>query len=203
MLISMNIMESIFGKQFYVSFSGEIEESSLLRSIYATDASVYREWPEAVCYPKNEEDIRMLINFAKKNQKGLIPRGAGTSLAGQCVGNGIIVDLSRHFNKILEINQEEGWARVQVGLVRDELNHQLRKYKLFFGPNTSTANRCTLGGMFGNNSSGTSSIRYGTTRDKTLEAKVFLHTSRAVLFTRNGIEDLKEEEKEIIEQLKE
>ena len=200
MLISMNIMESIFGKQFYASFSGEIEESSLLRSIYATDASVYREWPEAVCYPKNEEDIRILINFAKKNQKGLIPRGAGTSLAGQCVGNGIIVDLSRHFNKILEINQEEGWARVQVGLVRDELNHQLRKYKLFFGPNTSTANRCTLGGMFGNNSSGTSSIRYGTTRDKTLEAKVFLHTSRAVRFTRNGVEDQGEKEEQIIEQ---
>ena len=161
-------MSSIFSSAFLNAFEGEIETDLLHRSVYATDASVYREMPKAICYPKHNSDVKKLVEFASLNKLALIPRGGGTSLAGQCVGNGIILDLSRHFNKILEINTAEKWVRVEVGVVRDELNHQIKKHGLFFGPNTSTANRCTLGGMFGNNSSGTSSIRYGTTRDKTL-----------------------------------
>lgn len=179
-------MEGIFEKAFLDNFEGEVETTLLHRSVYATDASVYRELPRAICYPKNTSDVQKLVAFAAKKRIGLIPRGGGTSLAGQCVGAGIVVDLSRHLNKILELNIAEKWVRVQVGMVRDELNYQLKDHQLFFGPNTSTANRCTLGGMFGNNSSGTSSIRYGTSRTKTLGAKVVLNNGHIQTFQREA-----------------
>jgi len=153
---------------------GQLIYDDLHRSIYATDASVYRELPLAVCYPKNESDLKILIRFAGKHKIGLIPRTAGTSLAGQCVGNGIVVDVSNHFNKILKIDPENQTVLVQPGIIRDDLNRELQKHGLFFGPNTSTSNRCMIGGMVGNNSSGTTSIKYGTTRDKLLKLKCIL-----------------------------
>ena len=153
---------------------GELKFDSLSKTLYATDASVYREMPLAVAFPKDESDLIKLINFADKHKTSLIPRTAGTSLAGQCVGNGIVVDVSRNFTKILEVNPEERWLRVQPGVVRDELNRFLKPYGLFFSPITSTANRAMIGGMVGNNSSGTTSIVYGTTRDKVLEIKALL-----------------------------
>ena len=119
----------------------------MMKTLYATDASVYRELPLAVALPQNSNDIKELIRFANQEKISLIPRAAGTSLAGQCVGDGIVVDISKHFNQILEINTNENWVRVQPGVVRDELNVFLEPYGLFFGPNTSTANRCMLGGM--------------------------------------------------------
>ena len=167
---------------------GEVETSALHRSVYATDASVYREIPLAVCYPKTESDVQKIIQFASKNKIGIIPRGGGTSLAGQCVGTGLVVDLSRHFNKIIEFNPTERWVKVQPGLVRDELNRLIASSGLHFGPNTSTANRCTIGGMYGNNSSGTSSIKYGTTRDKTLAAKIFTNDGHPIHLSASGIE---------------
>ncbi len=154
--------------------TGSLHWDSLHKHIYATDASVYRMLPLAVAYPKSEEDLRLLIAFAGTHKIGLIPRTAGTSLAGQCVGEGITVDLSRHFTKILEIDQEKRQVRVQPGVIRDELNQVLEPFGLFFGPNTSTSNRCMIGGMVGNNSSGTTSIRYGVTRDKVVSLKVLL-----------------------------
>jgi FAD/FMN-containing dehydrogenase/Fe-S oxidoreductase len=153
---------------------GQLIYDDLHRSIYATDASVYRELPLAVCYPKNESDLKILIHFAGKHEIGLIPRTAGTSLAGQCVGDGIVVDVSKHFNKILQIDPENQTVLVQPGIIRDDLNRELQKHDLFFGPNTSTSNRCMIGGMVGNNSSGTTSIKYGTTRDKLLKLKCIL-----------------------------
>jgi len=153
---------------------GQLFYDDLHRSIYATDASVYRELPLAVCYPKNESDLKILIHFAGEHEIGLIPRTAGTSLAGQCVGNGIVVDVSRHFNKMLKIDPENHTVLVQPGIIRDDLNRELQKHGLFFGPNTSTSNRCMIGGMVGNNSSGTTSIKYGTTRDKLLKLKCIL-----------------------------
>ena len=145
---------------------GEFHYDYMMKALYATDASVYRELPLAVALPKNIHDIKLLIDFAQENKISLIPRAAGTSLAGQCVGKGIVVDISKYFNQILEINTNENWVRVQPGVVRDELNVFLAAYGMFFGPNTSTANRCMIGGMVGNNSSGTTSIQYGVTRDK-------------------------------------
>jgi len=154
----------------------------MFRSMYATDASVYRELPLAVAYPKDESDIKKLIEFALREKISLIPRAAGTSLAGQCVGNGIVVDVSRHMNRIVEVNEKEKWVRVQPGVIRDELNNFLKPYGLFFGPNTSTANRAMIGGMVGNNSCGSYSIIYGTTRDHVLELKTILSDGSDAVF---------------------
>ena len=162
--------------------SGELYDSALVKSLYATDASVYRELPYAVALPKTTADIKCLIEFAHSNALSIIPRAAGTSLAGQCVGDGIVVDVSKYMNAILEINTQEQWVRVQPGVVRDQLNAFLKPYGFFFGPNTSTANRCTMGGMVGNNSCGSTSIEYGSTRDHTLAVKAFLSDGSAVEF---------------------
>jgi len=168
---------------------GQLIYDDLHRSIYATDASVYRELPLAVCYPKGESDLKILIHFAEKHEIGLIPRTAGTSLAGQCVGNGIVVDVSKHFNKILKIDPENQTVLVQPGIIRDDLNRELQKHGLFFGPNTSTSNRCMIGGMVGNNSSGTTSIKYGTTRDKLLKLKCILSDGNDAEFSSVSLEE--------------
>ena len=162
--------------------TGELKFDDLSKSIFATDASVYRELPTAVAFPKTEKDIVILTNFAVENGTSLIPRTAGTSLAGQCVGDGIVVDVSRYFTDIIEIDRKKRTVKLQPGVIRDDLNRKLKKYDLFFGPNTSTSNRCMIGGMVGNNSSGTTSIQYGTTREKILEIKAILSDGSIAIF---------------------
>ena len=147
-----------------------IHTDRLHKLAYATDASAYREIPAGVAYPQNEADVQELVREARRRGTCLIPRASGTSLAGQVVGKGIVVDI-RSWNKILEINPEERWVRVQPGVVRDELNVALRPYGLFFSPETATSNRCCVGGMFGNNSCGTHSLVYGSTRHHVLACK--------------------------------
>ncbi len=164
------------------SLQGDFYCDTVMRTLYATDASAYREMPLAVAIPKTEEDIKKLILFAKANKTSLIPRTAGTSLAGQVVGNGIVVDVSKNFTKILEINAEEKWVRVQAGVIRDELNMFLKEYGLFFGPETSTANRAMIGGMVGNNSCGSNSVVYRSTREHLLEVRGFLSDGSEVVF---------------------
>lgn len=154
--------------------SGEFFYDQTIRTLYATDASAYREMPLAVAVPNSVEDIKVLIAFARKNKTSIIPRTAGTSLAGQVVGNGIVVDVSKYFNKIIEINEAEKWVRVQPGVIRDELNMALKPYGLYFGPETSTANRAMIGGMVGNNSCGSNSVVYGSVREHLLEVKAIL-----------------------------
>lgn len=144
---------------------------SLHKIAYATDASVYREIPYGVAYPETEQDVQGLMRMAKDRHTHLIPRAGGTSIAGQVVGSGIVVDISKHWNHILEINKEEQWTRVEPGVVRDELNIALKDYGLFFSPETSTSNRCCIGGMFGNNSCGTHSLVYGSTRHHVIACK--------------------------------
>lgn len=153
---------------------GDCYTDKMMRILYATDASAYSEMPLAVIIPRSVTDIKKLIEFASRENTSLIPRTAGTSLAGQVVGSGIIVDVSKYFNKILELNIAEGWVRVEPGVVRDELNLFLNQYGLFFGPETSTSNRAMIGGMVGNNSCGSNSIVYKSTREHTLELKVLL-----------------------------
>lgn len=164
-------------------FEGEFHTDDTMRTLYATDASAYREMPLAVAIPKNDNDIKLLIDYANSENCTLIPRTAGTSLAGQVVGKGIIVDVSRTFTKILEVNEAESWVRVQPGVVRDELNVFLKKCNLFFGPETSTANRAMIGGMVGNNSCGSNSVVYGSTRDHLMEVKGFLSDGSFVTFS--------------------
>lgn len=164
------------------SLEGTLLYDELHKTIYATDASAYRIMPLAVALPKNEGDIIKLIQFANENKISLTPRTAGTSLAGQTVGNGIIVDVSKYFTKIVSFNAEKKTITVQPGVIRDELNLYLKPHGLFFGPNTSTSNRCMIGGMVGNNSSGTTSIRYGVTRDKIVEIKAVLSDGSKAVF---------------------
>lgn len=148
----------------------KILTDSLHRIAYSTDASTYREVPQGVAYPETVDDVVAFIQEVRNRNTHLIPRAAGTSIAGQVVGNGIVVDI-KGWNRILEVNQEEKWARVQPGVVRDELNIALNPYGLYFSPETSTSNRCCMGGMFGNNSCGTHSLIYGSTRHHVMACK--------------------------------
>ncbi len=153
------------------SLEGDLKHDLLTALIYSTDASVYREQPVAVVWPRGASDIRKVLSFASHENTGVTMRAGGTSLAGQVVSSGIIVDVSRYMNRILEINRKEKWVRVEPGVVLDELNMALKEHGLFFGPETSTSNRCNIGGMVGNNACGSHSIVYGSTRDHTIELK--------------------------------
>ena len=168
----------------------DIKTDSLHKIAYATDASVYREIPYGVAYPVNEDDIRWLIGEARRLGTNLIARAGGTSIAGQVVGNGIIADISRHMNRILEINTAERYTWVEPGVVRDELNIAAKPYGLFFSPETSTSNRCCIGGMVGNNSCGTHSLVYGSTRPHVLEADGLLADGTAVHFAEYTLAEL-------------
>lgn len=161
---------------------GKLFYDRTMRLLYATDASAYKEMPLAVAIPKTKEDIKKIIAFARENNSSIIPRAAGTSLAGQVVGNGIVVDISQEFTKILSVDQANKTAWVEPGVIRDELNLHLNSYKLFFGPETSTSNRCMIGGMVGNNACGARSVIYGSTREHVLEIKGFLADGNELSF---------------------
>ena len=173
------------------TLDGDILTDNLSKTLYSTDASVYRKIPEAVAFPRTVEDIQKLVNFASANSIGLIPRTAGTSLAGQCVGEGIVVDVSKHFTQIIKLDKTKKQVTVQPGVIRDELNKYLEPSGLYFGPNTSTSNRCMIGGMVGNNSSGTTSIQYGVTRDKVVSMKTILSDGSKVEFKAVSVDDFK------------
>ncbi len=176
-------------KQLSKLLEGELFFDTTMRTLYATDASAYREMPLAVAVPKTTGDIKKLIAFALENKTSIIPRTAGTSLAGQVVGNGIIVDVSKYFTKIIELNTEENWVRVQPGVIRDELNMFLKPHGLFFGPETSTANRAMIGGMVGNNSCGSNSVVYRSTREHLMEVKAFLSDGSEAEFKTIGLDE--------------
>jgi len=164
------------------SLEGEVSTAGLARTIYSTDASEYQERPLAVACPKSAADVGTIVRFAAEHRIGIIPRGAGTSLAGQVVGGGIVVDLGRHLNRILSLDVDRRRVRVQPGVVRNELNRFLAPYGLFFGPETSTASWAMIGGMVGNNSCGSNSIAYGSTRDHLVSARGFLADGSEVTF---------------------
>ncbi|MEY3630646.1 MAG: (S)-2-hydroxy-acid oxidase [Bacteroidota bacterium] len=164
------------------TLQGSLHTDTVMKTLYATDASAYREMPLGVVIPETQEDLEKIIRFADKHSIPLIPRTAGTSLAGQVVGEGLVVDVSKFFCQILEVNQAESYVWVEPGVVRDVLNVELKKHGLFFGPETSTANRAMIGGMVGNNSCGSNSVVYGSTRDHVLEVEGFLSDGTPVHF---------------------
>jgi len=165
-----------------LQLEGELHTGVLVRRLYSTDASEFQEMPAAVALPACEADVRELVRFAGRHGIGLIPRTAGTSLAGQVVGSGMVVDVGRHLNRILEIDPQARRARVQPGVIRNELNLALAPHGLLFGPETSTANRAMIGGMVGNNSCGSNSIVYGSTRQHLVSARGFLSDGSEVVF---------------------
>ena len=176
-------------QQLSQELTGDLYFDTMIRTLYATDASAYREMPLAVAIPKTNDDIKKLIAFANREHTSLIPRTAGTSLAGQVVGKGIIVDVSKYFTQIIELNPEEHWVRVQPGVIRDELNFFLKPYGLFFGPETSTANRAMIGGMVGNNSCGSNSVVYRSTREHLLEVNTILSDGSEAIFKTVSLEE--------------
>lgn len=169
---------------------GDVLADRATRVLYATDASAYREMPLGVVRPRDHADVVQLVTFAREHGLPLIPRGAGTSLGGQVVGNGIVVDMGFYLNRILEIDPEKRIARVQPGVVRDELNLALRQHGLQFAPITSTANRAMIGGMVGNNSCGQNSIVYGSTRDHLLAVQGVLSDGSTATFGELPAEEL-------------
>jgi len=152
------------------------------RLLYSTDASMYQVEPIGVVIPRDADDVRAAVQVAREQKVALLPRGGGTSLTGQTVNRALVVDFTQHMNQVVEVNREEQWARVQPGLVQDELNHHVRPMGLLFGPDTSTSNRATLGGMLGNNSGGSHSIAYGLTVDHVLEIRALLVDGTEVVF---------------------
>jgi FAD/FMN-containing dehydrogenase/Fe-S oxidoreductase len=164
------------------TLDGELKYDLITKTIYSTDGSDYKEQPVAVAWPKGNSDIRKILLFASEEKIGVTMRAAGTSLAGQVVTSGIIADISRHMNRILEVNTKEMWVKVEPGVVLDELNMFLKPLGLFFGPETSTSSRCNMGGMVGNNSCGSHSLVYGSTRDHTLELKTILSDGSEAIF---------------------
>jgi FAD/FMN-containing dehydrogenase/Fe-S oxidoreductase len=162
--------------------AGDVRFDRHSRLLYATDASMYQVEPIGVVVPRDADDVEAAVRVAREQRVALLPRGGGTSLTGQTVNRALVVDFSRHMNQVLEVNSEERWARVQPGLVQDELNHHVRPLGLLFGPDTSTSNRATLGGMLGNNSGGSHSITYGLTIDHVIELTALLADGGRVVF---------------------
>lgn len=180
--VAQNGVDQLVLEELAAKLQGELQFDGASRTLYATDASEYREIPLAVAFPESDADLRELVRFAGAHGVGLIPRAAGTSLAGQVVGSGIVVDIGRHRNRILGVDATRRRVRVQPGVVRNELNLFLKEHDLFFAPETSTANRAMIGGMVGNNSCGANSIVYGTTREHLISARGFLSDGSEVEF---------------------
>ena len=156
------------------AIDGEVRFDKVSRALYSTDASVYQIEPLGVVIPRSPEAVIRAIALAAQHGVPITPRGGGTSQAGQSIGSGIVLDTSKHLNRVLEINPDERWARVEPGVVLDELNAALRPHNLRFAPDVSSASRATVGGMMANNSSGARSVLYGKTIDHVLEQRVVL-----------------------------
>jgi FAD/FMN-containing dehydrogenase/Fe-S oxidoreductase len=173
----VNDLERELGK----AIRGDVRFDAGSRLLYSTDASMYQMEPVGVVIPRDGDDVRAAIEIAARHKVAILSRGGGTSLTGQTVNHALVLDFSRYMDQVLEVNAEALWVRVQPGLVQDNLNHHVRPLGLGFGPDTSTSNRATLGGMLGNNSGGSHSIAYGLTVEHVIElTTVLADGSRAV-----------------------
>jgi FAD/FMN-containing dehydrogenase/Fe-S oxidoreductase len=162
--------------------AGDVRFDAGSRLLYSTDASMYQMEPVGVVIPRDAGDVQAALELSRKHGVAFLSRGGGTSLTGQTVNHALVLDFSRYMNNVLDVNREEKWARVQPGVVQDELNHHVRPHGLLFGPDTSTSSRATIGGMLGNNSGGSHSIAYGLTVDHVLEVTALLVDGTRVVF---------------------
>jgi FAD/FMN-containing dehydrogenase/Fe-S oxidoreductase len=181
MKINTNDEYSDIAAELTKRLEGDVHFDRTSRLLYSTDASMYQIEPIGVVVPRHKGDVQAVIEIANRFNVPVLPRGGGTSLAGQTVGHAIVLDFSKYMQNVLEVNQEELWCRVQPGLVQDELNAHVRPMGLQFGPDTSTSNRATIGGMIGNNSAGAHSLTYGKTLDHVLELTVLLSDGSEVV----------------------
>lgn len=172
-----------------------IDSNKLTKMLYSQDASMYQETPKGVAFPRSVNDIRELVLKANKERFSITARSAGTSLAGQTTGSGVIMDISKFMTKIVEIDTENKRTIVEPGVIRDVLNHEVGKHDLLFGPDTSTTNRCMIGGMIGNNSSGSFSIKYKTTREHVLSMDVVLSDGSIAKFEPLSLKELEQKKK--------
>jgi len=172
--------------------SGDVEFDEYARVLYATDGSIYRARPAGVVYPRDVDDVRAAVDVATDHEVPILPRGAGSSLAGQTVGPGcVVLDMSRHFDDILEVRSDEQRARIQPGVVQDDLDDRLADYGLKFAPDPASSNRATVGGGIGNNSTGAHSVRYGIT-DAYTEAVTAVLADGSVIEAREVVIDSEE-----------
>lgn len=178
-----------FLERLRARIKGDVLDDAYSLGMYATDASIYQMRPRIVIIPKDESDVSIAVAFAGDHKLSILPRGGGTSLAGQTVGDGLVLDFSKYMNETIEINEDERWVRVQPGIVRDQLNQELEKYGLHFAPDPATSSRANIGGMVGNNSSGTKSILYGKTVDHVLEVKILLADGTELLLKECSLEE--------------
>ncbi len=167
-------MSEALRHELTAAIDGEVRFDRVSRALYSTDASVYQIEPLGVVIPRSAEAVIRAVEIAARHGVPITPRGGGTSQAGQSIGAGLVLDTSKYLNRVLEINASERWARVEPGVVLDELNAELRPFNLRFAPDVSSASRATVGGMMANNSSGARSVLYGKTIDHVREQRVVL-----------------------------
>jgi len=173
-------------KELKGNLRGELLWDPLILTVYSTGADIYRAIPMAVAFPKDKQDVVEILKLCKTCGVPLIPRGTGSSVAGQVLGRGIIVDFSRYLNRIKEINLDEQWVDVEPGVVLTELNSRLNEYGYFFPPDPASQDQCTLGGMIGNNSSGSHTIKYGSTKDYIIGLKILLASGEKINLTKDS-----------------
>ena len=175
---------------------GEVRFDQYSKVLYSTDASLYQIEPIGVVIPRHKADVIKTIQIAYERDVPILPRGGGTSLGGQTVCEAIVIDMSKYMNEIIEVNVEERWARVQPGVVLDELNHYLKPYNLMFAPDVATSSRANVGGMIGNNSSGTHSLIYGKTIDHVISLDLLLSNGAEITAEPISLDEL-EAKKEV------
>ena len=163
-------------QELEAKIEGDLLWDEMSRMLFSTDASLYQQDPLGVVLPRTRTDLLQAVRTAAKYRVPILPRGGGTSLAGQTVTRGLVIDASKYLNRVLEVNPEERWAQVEPGIVLDNLNHALEPHGVFFAPDVATASRATVGGMLGNNSAGVRSVRYGRTVEHVLEMEIVLAT---------------------------
>ncbi len=173
----MSLAEELRGR-----IDGEVRFDQYTRTLYSTDASIYQIEPIGVVIPRHVGDVEEAVRLASREGVPILPRGGGTSLAGQAVGEAVILDFSKYMRHVIEVSPEEGWASVQPGVVHDVLGAHLKPYGLRFGPETATSNRANIGGMVGNNSAGARSLIYGKTVENTLEIRTVLSDGTQATF---------------------